>query len=158
MKKFSLLSLPPTIPVTISLKFAVAIPVLLCLLSAQAQKAKYPTTPRPLSTSGPQTDPQPVPSPVTVRRHIDLVKLQQDADELSKIAQTNSRRLNQRPPRHAAKRHAAKAETDRKIIKAPAQRTDPVAVKEPISLGFSKCWPQYDREMGVLGRNQHATI
>lgn len=33
-------------------------------------------------------DPQPVPSPITTRRHIDLVKLQQEADELSKIAQT----------------------------------------------------------------------
>jgi hypothetical protein len=34
------------------------------------------------------TKPTACPSPVTARRHIDLVKLQQEADELSKIAQT----------------------------------------------------------------------
>jgi hypothetical protein len=89
VKKFNLLSI--SIPMSIPAKAIVLIPILLCLLStpAQPQKPKYPTAPPPLTT-GPGTgpDPQPVPSPLTARRHIDLVKLQQEADELSKIAQT----------------------------------------------------------------------
>jgi hypothetical protein len=87
VKKFNTFSIPVILP----LRFAAVIPVLLCLLSipAQPQKPKSPTAPSPMST-GPGTgpDPQPVPSPITARRHIDLMRLQQEADELSKIAQT----------------------------------------------------------------------
>jgi hypothetical protein len=87
VKKLSLFSIPVILPV----KCAALIPLLLCLLSIpiQSQKPKYPTAPVPMSTgTGTGPNPQPVPSPVNARRPIDLLKLQQEADELSKIAQT----------------------------------------------------------------------
>jgi hypothetical protein len=82
-------SAPLFVPVTAFARCATASIVLLCLLSApaQVQKPKYPAPP-PSMAGGIPTDPQPVPSPVTAKRHIDLVKLQQDADELSQLAQT----------------------------------------------------------------------
>lgn len=77
----------------IRVRTVLLIPLFAGLLSTSAlpQKPKYPTAPPPLSTgpdSGTGPNPQPVPSPATGKRHIDLVKLQQDADELSKLSQT----------------------------------------------------------------------
>jgi hypothetical protein len=94
VKKFSLHFISPTIPAktpaTVSMRFVllrlIAPIFLLCLLSPPAlpQRSNYPTPPTPLSTG----DPQPIASPVNSRRQIDLVKLQQEADELSQTAQT----------------------------------------------------------------------
>ena len=88
MKKLS----PPFTPMNGLVRLAAASPLLLCLLSsllapAQQQKPKYPAPPPPMS-AGISNDAQPVPSSATARRHIDLVKLQEEADELSQLAQT----------------------------------------------------------------------
>ena len=68
--------------------------VLIAVLSAAAlpqRQPKYPASPPPLNTgsdSGTGPNPQPVPSPTAAKRQVDLMKLQQEADELSKLSQT----------------------------------------------------------------------
>lgn len=65
------------------------IPVLLCLLSAPApaqtnRRPKYPAPPQSLNGGVPdQADPS-APS----RKHVDILQLQREASELSKMAQT----------------------------------------------------------------------
>jgi len=70
------------------------IALLVALISAAAlpqRQPKYPAPPPPLSTGpdpGTGPNPQLVPSPITAKRHVDLIKLQENADELSKLSQT----------------------------------------------------------------------
>lgn len=62
-----------------------SIPLLLCVISADApqQKPTYPTPPPPLNTDNARPSP-----PETVRRRIDLAQLQHDADDLARTAQS----------------------------------------------------------------------
>jgi hypothetical protein len=63
-----------------------SLPLLLCAISADGlpQRPTYPTPPPPLNTD----TAHPAPAPETVHRRIDLAKLQQDADDLARLAQT----------------------------------------------------------------------
>jgi hypothetical protein len=63
-----------------------SLPLLLCAISADGlpQRPTYPTPPPPLNTDADH----PAPTPENIRRHIDPVKLQRDADDLARIAQT----------------------------------------------------------------------
>jgi hypothetical protein len=63
-----------------------SIPVLLCAISADGlpQRPTYPTPPPPLNTD----TTHPTPAPETIRRRIDPIKLQRDADDLARLAQT----------------------------------------------------------------------
>ena len=84
MKEFTLLSIP-----AFYLRFAVTSSLLLFVLSTPAHPQRpTPNAPPPLSTEPPTSGSQSVTSPATVRRHIDLAKLQADADEMSNLAQT----------------------------------------------------------------------
>ena len=61
------------------------IPVILALLSAPAAPQKkwtYPPPPKPMDSATPGS------APTTAQRHIDLLQLQRDANDLSLTAQT----------------------------------------------------------------------
>ena len=78
---------PPCLEARAMTKFTLlSIPVLLCALSADGlpQRPTYPTPPPPLNTD----NAPPTPAPETIRRRIDPVKLQREADDLARLAQT----------------------------------------------------------------------
>jgi hypothetical protein len=60
--------------------------ILLCARSADGlpQRPTYPSPPPPLNTD----TSHPEPAPQTIHRRIDPVKLQRDADDLARLAQT----------------------------------------------------------------------
>jgi hypothetical protein len=63
-----------------------ALPLILALLAApaipQGTKNNYPTPPPPLNSTTREKE------PATLRRRVDLAKLQREADELSRMSQT----------------------------------------------------------------------
>jgi hypothetical protein len=63
-----------------------SIPLLLCAMSAGGlpQRPTYPTPPPPLNNDTAHS----TPAPENIRRRIDPVKLQRDADDLARIAQS----------------------------------------------------------------------
>ena len=63
-----------------------SIPLLLCAISTDGlpQRPTYPSPPPPLNTD----TKHPAPTPETVRRRIDPAKLQRDADDLARLAQS----------------------------------------------------------------------
>ena len=64
-----------------------SLPILLSVLSATSpqQKPKYPSPPPPLSAAPESTAPA---KPTTLRKHLDLIQLQNEADDLARTAQT----------------------------------------------------------------------
>jgi hypothetical protein len=62
------------------------IPILLCALSnvALPQRATFPTPPAPMNPDNANQ----APVNVTLPKHVDLVQLQQEADDLARTAQT----------------------------------------------------------------------